>query len=136
MMEITEDFLKLIQIAFIVTGVLAIFFTYIQYNIFVSQDRAEREAVILGNSLLSDDCLTYSNTRGLFSEEKIENANPSCFNYPYGSVTIELLEDIGIEPWNFEVGEDVKLHGESEIFVAVKLKTTGEIKAAKMMVEV
>jgi len=133
MMELTEDFLKLLQIAFIVTGVLAIFFTYVQYNIFVTQNRAEREAIILGNFLLSSEYLTYSNTKSLFSEEKLESIDPSSFNYPYGSVKVGLLEDIGIGPWEFEI-ETSDLGGKADFTVAVKLKT-GEIKIASMSVE-
>ena len=54
-MELTEDFLKLLQIGFIVTGVLAIFFTYISYDVIVSANQAERNAISLGNSLLDNN---------------------------------------------------------------------------------
>ena len=33
MTELTEDFLKLLQIAIVIAGILAVFLIYIQYNI-------------------------------------------------------------------------------------------------------
>jgi hypothetical protein len=131
MMELTEDFLKLLQIAFIVTGVLAIFFTYIQYNIFVNQDKAQREAIIFGNYLLTSDCLTYENTKGLFSEGNLDTAYPACFNYNQGKITVELLD--GTDSWEYEITEP-SMGGEANFIVSVRL-TNSNVKAAKMTVE-
>ena len=129
-MELTEDFLKLLQIALVVVGVLAIFFSYINYNIIVEAREAEREALILGNSLLSSNCLTYSDIKSLFSEDKLINmqSDPSCLKkqYPYGAVKVE--------QWQFEIGS-FNLGGEAKFNVAVR-KTTGEIKPALMTVKV
>ena len=47
MMELTEDFLKLLQIALIVVGVLAIYFSYISYNVIIDSRGAEREAIMI-----------------------------------------------------------------------------------------
>lgn len=135
MMKLSEFFSKLLQIALIVVGVLAIFFTYVSYNIIISQSEAEREATILGNSLLSSDCLIYSNTKNLFSDEKLDNmvADSSCFKYPYGVVEIGLLDLTN--NWVFEIGT-TDLGGEREFDVAVRNSITGERKPALMVVRV
>jgi len=134
MMELTEDFLKLLQIALVVVGVLAIFFSYINYNVIVEARGAEREALILGNSLLSSNCLTYSDTKSLFSEDKLINMqyDPSCLKkqYPYGAVKIILDSST----WIIDIGS-FDLGGEAKFNVAVR-KTTGEIKPALMIVKV
>lgn len=136
-MEITEDFLKLLQIALIVVGVLAIYFSYMSYNITVDARKGERDAIILGNTLLSSDCLTYSDTQSLFSEDKLNNiqADSTCLSkqYPFGAVNVE-LQDLS-KKWSidlgpFDMGSDVTLA------VAVINSTTGEIKPASMLVKV
>ncbi len=134
-MELTEDFLKLMEIAIIVAGVLSIFFTYINYNIIVSNKGAEREAFVLGNALLSSDCLTLNNTKGLFSQEKIELMvrDSSCFKYPYGVVEISVV-DGSIPPWEFSLG-GLKLGGEAEFLVLIKLNNNKN-KIARMVVKV
>jgi hypothetical protein len=136
MMELTEDFLKLIQIALIVVGALSIFFTYVTYNIIIRSNEAEREALVLGNALLSSDCLIYSDTRSLFSQDKLINmgSDPSCLKYPYGSVTVELVNAIPPHYWSFKIKDPV-LDGEADFSVAVRLNT-GEIKQALMKVKV
>ena len=59
MEELSEDFLKLLQMALLVVGVLSIFFIFISYNFTVSSNEADREAYVLGDALLSEKCLTY-----------------------------------------------------------------------------
>ncbi|MEM3609832.1 MAG: hypothetical protein QW076_02915 [Candidatus Anstonellales archaeon] len=134
-MEITEDFLKLIQIAIIVVGVLAIFFEYVNYNVIVNKNEAAREALVLGNALLTSNCLTYSNTPSLFSEEKLNtmSSDSSCFKYAYGNVTVILLNDS--KQWSFVINDTNILNGIEKFYVAVKLNT-GEVKQAIMVVEV
>jgi len=135
-MELTEDFLKLLQIALVVVGVLAIFFSYINYNIIVEARGAEREALILGNSLLSSDCLTYSDTKSLFSEDKLINmqSDLSCLKkqYPYGAVKIE-LNDL-TSKWQIDIGS-FDLGGEAKFDVVVRMNS-GIIKPALMVVKV
>ena len=134
-MDLTENFLKLIQIALVVVGVLAIYFSYINYNITVDARSAEREALILGNNLLSDDCITYG-TKSLFSEDKLNNMLlvASCLKkqYPYGAFKVELLDLT--KKWEVGIGS-TNLNGEAKFNVVVRT-TTGEIKPALMMVYV
>ena len=129
MMELTEDFLKLLEITITVVGVLAIFFTYIQYNIIVSQDEAERQAIIFGNYLLKSSCLT-DGTKSLFLETKLDSATQDCFNYHQGKITIELLDET--KSWTYQITNP--LVGKAEFIVSVRM-TGGSIKPAKMTVE-
>jgi len=137
MMDLTENFLKLIQIALVVVGALALFFSYINYNITVDARSAEREALILGNALLSSDCLTYSDTKSLFSEDKLINmqTDSSCLKkqYPYGNVKVELQDSTA--KWQIDIGP-TNLGGESKFNVAVRNATSGIIKPALMTVYV
>jgi hypothetical protein len=132
MMELTENFIKLLQLALVVTGVLSIFFTYIQYNLLVNQDQAGREAIILGNYLLDNKCLTYHGMKSLFDEAKLETATAGCFNYPHGSFKVELL-DSSADKWSFEITEN-KRGGTASFTVSVMMKDTGEVKPARMTV--
>ena len=137
MMELTEDFLKLLQIAIVVVGVLALYFSYIGYNVTVESRTAERDALIIGNSLLSSDCLTYLGTKSLFSEDKLVNvqSDPSCLqrNYPNGTIKVQ-LQDLSSK-WQFTIGPS-NLGGETKLSVAVKMSGTGEVKPANMVVKV
>ncbi len=135
-MDLTENLLKLIQIAIIVVGVLAIYFSYISYNITIDARSAERGALILGNSLLSNDCITYG-TKSLFSEDKLNDmlSDASCLEkqYPYGAFKVELLDFT--EKWEISIGS-TSLNREAKFNVAVEYVTTGEIKPALMTVYV
>lgn len=136
MMEFTEDFLKLVQIALVVVGALSIFFTYVSYNILIKTNEANREATLLGNILLASDCLTYQNNVGLFEESKLiaMSANSSCLKYPYGSVSIDLVDVIPSQNWDFEVNAPV-LNGEENFYISVKLND-GKVEKALMVVKV
>lgn len=79
--ELTATFVKLLQIGIVIIGALAIFFTYIQYEIDVYQSSIERDTYFLGNALLSSNCLT-DGTKGVLIQSKIENFDSSCFVYP------------------------------------------------------
>ena len=136
MMDLTENFLKLLQIAVIVVGVLALYFTYIGYNVKVEARTGERSAVVLGNFLLSSNCLTYGDTTSLFSEDKINNmmVDSSCIknSYPYGSVNINIIKST--KKWTFNLGT-ANVGGEAEFDVAVKM-SSGEVNLAQMVVDV
>jgi hypothetical protein len=135
MMELSEDFLKMIQIALMIVGLLVIFLIFISYNIEVIHSEAKRDTYVLGDYLLASKCLALEEDgnvlKGVFSEEKIEKSesNPSCIKYPYGSIKIELL-DKSVEPWL--IG-DSEIEGGTEFIVAIKMKND-EIKTAKMTV--
>jgi len=128
----SELFFRLLQLAFFVGGALAIFFTFLSYNITVYASGAEREAFILGNTLLSSQCLTESDTKGLFSEQKLEDmeTDSSCLNYPNGNVIVKLLDSS--DEWNFVLGTFDK-GKEATFSVSVKLNS-GEVKPANMVV--
>lgn len=135
MFELTEDFLKLLQIAFTVVGLLAIFLTFITYNITIIHDEASREAFILGNSILSSDCIT-DGTKGLFIESKLDTVDPLCFNYDKGAIEITISETA--QTWNFNLG-DASIGATSPPFdVIVKLDVTGsgEVKIGEMVVRI
>jgi hypothetical protein len=132
MMELTEDFVKLMEIAIVVVGTLSVFFTYLEYNITVTQDAAGRESVILGNYILDNKCLTYEGAKGLFDSSKFDSVSASCFNYPYGSFTIELWDES--EEWGFVIASS-DAGGEAAFTVAVRM-SDGEVKPATLEVKV
>ena len=136
MMELSEDFLKLLQTALLVIGLLVIFLIFISYNITVIHSEAKREAYVLGDYLLASRCLVLTDNnnvaKGLLSEEKLDLIDPSCINYPNGEVEINLTDST--KYWNITLGPSGK--DEKAIFaVAVKLKI-GEIKPATMTVTI
>jgi hypothetical protein len=135
MMELSEDFLKMLQIAMLVVGLLIIFLIFISYNIEVFHDEKQRSAYVLGDYLLASDCIAWEDNgnvvKGVLSEGKLDTVDPSCINYPYGSIEVELLEDIGKGPWVIGM-EDAE--GERAVFTVVVKLTNGEIKTAKMTV--
>ena len=79
--ELTATFVKLVQIGLVIIGALAIFFTYINYEIMVYQSSAERESYVLGNSVLTSSCFT-DGIKGLLIQRKLENYDRTCFPYP------------------------------------------------------
>ena len=58
MKGITGEFVKLLQIAITIGGILAIFFIFIQYDIEYTYHEKEREAYRLADALLGSKCLT------------------------------------------------------------------------------
>jgi hypothetical protein len=135
MMELTEDFLKLLQIAFIVTGVLAIFFTYIQYNILVSRDVAEREAYVFGDYMLSSPCLVYSDgmrLKSVFDESRLDSlvSNHDCIRYENYMLEISLLDNS--KSW--KIGDIDDVTGSASFSVAVRMNS--ETKPAIMKVSI
>jgi len=138
MMELTEDFIKALQLALFVIGVLGIFFVFISYNITVEATNAEKEAFVLGDVLLSSQCLTVSNTKSLFSESKLEDMqiDSSCIKYTYSKVNVTLLD--GSKIWSFRLGSSTSSVGiDARFIVLVQLKDPPyEIKPASMVVTV
>jgi hypothetical protein len=138
MMELSEDFIKLLQTAFLVVGTLTIFLIFIQYNITIINNEARREAYVIGDSLLGSKCLaeTYYNgvIKSLFSEDKINemSSGSSCIKYIDYEVNITLSDKS--KTWFINLGLP-KRGGEAEFIVAVKM-TDGEVKPAKMTVKV
>ena len=138
MMELSEDFIKLLQMAFLVVGTLTIFLIFIQYNITLIQNEARREAFVVGDALLGSKCLAekYNNyvIKGLLSEEKMNEikSDTSCIKYIDYEVNITLSDESKV--WFFNLGVP-KRGGEAEFIIAVNL-TNGEIKPANMTVRV
>ena len=140
MEELSEDFLKLLQLAILVVGVLAIFFIFISYNFTVVSNEAQREAYLLGDALLSDACLAHVSdnkpVKALFTENKLDalEADPSCINYPNGKVDILILDCGGLPncDWSIEIGP----HGidEQAIFHTAVRLNSGDVKLARMTV--
>ena len=99
-MELSEDFLKLLIISITIVGILSIFFIFIQYNIIIFYEDSHREAVVLGDTLLSHQCLTEIENnypvKSLFLESKIDDiisGEGECIiNYNKGTIVIELLD--------------------------------------------
>lgn len=136
MMDLTENFLKLLQLALIVVGVLAIYFSFISYNITIQERSVERDVMILGNFLLSNDCLTYSDTKSLFDEDKlIDKTNTEdCLRqqYLFGLVDVELQDES--EKWLIEITTPTT--GKKEEFNVVVRMNSGESKSAIMVVKI
>jgi len=86
--ELTETFIKLIQVGLVIVGALAIFFTYVSYELTAHTNDARREAYILGNAIMSSDCFT-DGVKGLLVQSKINNAVVSCFDYTKGKIQIK-----------------------------------------------
>ena len=135
-MDLTENFLKLLEIALIVVGVLAMFFSFVSYNINIQDNSAEKNAIVIGNFLLSSDCLTYSGTKSLFSEEKLDNmkTNPSCLQmqYLFGVADVK-LQDLS-KSWPIEISSPSI--GKMVDFSVVVRMNSGESKPATMVVRI
>jgi hypothetical protein len=133
MLGLAADILKWLQMVFTVIGLLGIFFTFIVYNIIIIHDEASREAFILGNAVLSSDCII-DDTKGLFIESKLDSVDPLCFNYDKGEIEITIPETG--QTWNFNLGGS-STGATSPLFnVMVKLDVTGgdEVKMGRMVV--
>jgi len=137
-MELTEDFIKMLQIAFLIIGIMSIFLIFVNYNISVFNDEARRESVILLESLLSNNCLTVVRdgrpVKSLFSSEKLDQVvlDSSCIKYNYGKIKIELL-DKSKPPWVIDLGSSNKDVETEPFIVAIDLKDEG-VKPGKITV--
>lgn len=141
-MELTENFLKLLQIAFIVIGLLTIFLIFIQYSVTVIHNEAKREAYVLGDALLASECLALTNNgnvvKALFSKEKLDiiESDSSCIKYPNVKVDIELI-NCGTHPncgWSFELNGPYK--GEDANFILAIKMNDNSIEPARMVVTI
>ena len=128
----------MLQISFLIIGTLSIFLIFISYNIDVFVDEARREALMLLESMLTNDCLTVVEegkpVKGLFSAEKLDQIvlDPSCIKYDYGIVEIELL-DKSRAPWTINLGLSNKDVKTEPFVVAIDLGAEG-VKAGKITV--
>jgi hypothetical protein len=90
----SETFLKILSTAYAAIVILAMVFAINQYRLIYLENRASRETLIMGYTILSSNCITeLSNdypVKFLLSEKKIDdeitlnsarNSNPSCLNY-------------------------------------------------------
>lgn len=135
MMEFSEDLLKILITALIVTGVLSVFLIFLYYNIIVNTDKSRRDVFIVGQTLLSNACLTDDSSR-VFSEEKIKqlSSNPLCLNeLNINYITITIPDMVG-KTWQIDIGNS-DLERQATFDVAVKIDT-GETKLAKMVVNI
>ena len=125
--ELTATFVKLVQIGLVIVGALAIFFTFIEYEIYVYQSSQERETYFFGNALISSNCLT-NGMKGFLIQTKIDNFDKSCFMYsgkfkvtsPSYSKEIELVPKAS--------------YTSNATFSAVIELNTGQIEPAKLEV--
>jgi hypothetical protein len=134
-MEFSEDLLKILITALIVTGVLSVFLIFLYYNIIVNTDKSRRDVFIVGQTLLSNSCLI-DDSSGVFSEEKIEqlSSNPLCLNeLNINYITITVPDMVG-KTWQIDIGNS-DLERQTTFDVAVKIDT-GETKLAKMVVNI
>ncbi len=142
MMELSEDFIKFIQIGLTVVGILTIFLLFISYNVNLLHDKTEREVYVLGDYLMASKCLASidgSNViKGLLEETKLTTieSNSPCINYPNGMVNVSLIS-CGARPkckWNFEFKPGATYIGKSANFTVAIEMNDGSIEPAKMMV--
>jgi hypothetical protein len=127
--ELTATFVKLVQVGLVIIGALAIFFTYIEYEIIVYQSSAERESYVLGNALLSSNCLT-DGTKGLLIQSKLEFFDKNCFKYPgkFKVTSPSFTKEIELMPKSSYIAN-------ATFDASIKLDT-GVIEPAKMEVYV
>jgi hypothetical protein len=135
--EFSEDFLHMAKPFIVIIGAFGLFLVFISYELRVTQDSSQRDLVLLGNALLSSNCLT-DGRKGVFTEAKLDimEADSSCFNYPYGGFTVDILDSS--KSWEIVLGGHALLEYElrdieDSFSVLVKLDT-GEIKQAEMVV--
>ena len=130
----TETFLNLLQIAFIVVGLLAIFLTFVVYNVTIVSDESSRKAFVLGNSIISSNCIT-DGRKGVFLESKLNTVNKACFNADEGSITITVL-GTG-QNWNFDLGgSDQSSSPNFNVLVKLDVTGGGSVKIAKLVVKI
>lgn len=90
---LSETFMKIITTAYLAIVLLGIWFALNQYHLIFLENRADREALNVGNAVLSSCIAEYSEgypVKGLLSEEKIKEENVrdplreeniQCFRY-------------------------------------------------------
>jgi hypothetical protein len=125
--ELTATFVKLVQIGLVIVGALAIFFTFIEYEIFVYENSLEREAYLLGNAVLSSNCFT-NGVKGVLVQNKLDNYDISCFNYPgkFKVTSSSYSKEIKLVPKSS--------YGSGVVFNAVIELETGDIEPAQLEV--
>jgi hypothetical protein len=82
---LSETFMKILSTAAVAIVLLAIFFAFNQYNLVYTENRIDRESLVVGDAVLSS-CIAESSNgypiKGLLSEEKIRlNRDMSCLRY-------------------------------------------------------
>ena len=139
MFELTEDFIKMLQIAFLVVGTLSIFLIFISYDVNVFRDEARREALLFLEGLLTDRCLAVvennKSIKALFSGDKLDNLEEDCIVYENATIQIELLD--GTRAWSIDFGpavpqKDIKTE---EFNVAIDMGAEG-IKPGTIVVSI
>jgi hypothetical protein len=143
MMELSEDFIKFIQIGLTVVGILTIFLLFISYNVNLLHDKTEREVYVLGDYLTASKCLVAVDgnnaIKGLLEETDLTaiESDPSCINYPKGMVNISLI-NCGTHTkcnWNFELSTGSYVGTTANFTVAIEMDAeNGSIEPAKMTV--
>jgi hypothetical protein len=141
MMELSEDFIKFIQIGLTVVGILTIFLLFISYNLNLLHDKIEREVYVLGDYLTASRCLASIDgnnvIKGLLEEAKLTaiESDPSCINYPNGMVNVSLINcGSGSCKWNFELNPGTTYVGKSANFTVAIEMNDGSIEPATMKV--
>jgi hypothetical protein len=94
---LSETFMKIISTASVAIVLLAIFFAFNQYSLIYTENRIDRESLVVGDTVLSS-CIAESSNgypiKGLLSEEKIRNnRNMDCLRYNK-PIYIEIYSDI------------------------------------------
>lgn len=141
MMELSEEFVKLMQIGLMVIGLLAIFIIFISYNVNLEHNKSEREAYVLGEYLLGSKCLASTDSSGnaiksMFNETKLDNivVDHSCIKYSSGKIEVNLI-DLS-KNWVFELKNGATYIGKNATFIVSVKTNAGDIKPAQMTVTV
>jgi hypothetical protein len=102
--DLSEMFLKILSTASVAIILMAIFFTLNQYHIIYMENKADREALVVGNTVLSScicDTSGGNAVKGLLSEEKVlaeissntdKDRNVDCMKYGKG-IYIEIYDE-------------------------------------------
>ncbi len=100
---LSETFMKILTTAYVAIVLLGIYFALNQYHLIFVENRVDREALNIGNAILSSCIAEYSGgypVKGLLSKEKIEEENErdpfreeniQCLRYDKG-IYIEIYD--------------------------------------------
>jgi len=85
-MDLSEDFIKILQMVFTIISIFGVFFIFIDFNVSIAGDEKTINAISFGDAVTLSSCLTEQengvSVKTLFTEERLEaeskNTQLSC----------------------------------------------------------